>query len=224
MSDTVNTPAVRSHVFCSYYDSTNKIVQTLGTVLAINTLDKDGIAENGAPSLTVLVVNPVGTDSKLGGIKWPDEFTRLTGVRHHSHSAHDTGLTQSAWLELPPDALEDAPAILPDRNPTPANPIFERQEDSFHERVMDHAMAVQSGKLPAGQTASPLVHEDAAGPVAVEKEVPVTTEASTSAATGETLTEAPASEPAAPETPETKPDTSQETAAQQEGKEPAPTV
>lgn len=149
-----------SLVFISFYDAQNKPVNTIGRVLAVNTLDEAGISEDGWPSLTILVPDPKATATQFSSARWYEAFLRMAGVRHVNHGAHDKGGTTAAWQELPLHDNEDFPELLEELDAPPPNPTFLRHGIEVDPEVsIEQSAAVQSGKAPSTSTASPLINE-----------------------------------------------------------------
>lgn len=146
-------------VFVSFYDATNKIVNGIGHIIAVNTLDAAGIASSGAPSLTIALPKPSPDPAVFASARWHEQYSRLTGVRHVSHGSHALGGTQAAWQEI--DAPAEAyPSLLDDREAPPANPTFTRTGDTKSLSVsLEQAVAAQIGTAPLSSTVSPLMND-----------------------------------------------------------------
>lgn len=149
-------------VFLSYYGPKNEIRKTIAHVLSIGAADTEGKTEDGIPAITVAFPNPDVDPRILSGVKWPDGYKRLSGVRHRDHESHDDGTTSAAWLEIPAEGMEHIPDLLEDRGAPPLNPIYTREGNTAALRTsLQQAAAVQSGKAPTGTVVSPLLNDPA---------------------------------------------------------------
>lgn len=159
---TLNTdaPAVQpgQQVFLNYYDPKNTLVAVIATVVGVNVLDQQGIAEGGEPSLTVVFLPPNPDLRVLGSVKWQDAFVRLTGVLHVNHEAHDLGGVTAGWQEFEEEAI--LPCFLAERESTPDNPTYTRASDPEVRRIsVGQAAAIQTGAVAPTPGTSPLLSE-----------------------------------------------------------------
>lgn len=168
------TVKVGSPVLVAFFNGQHVKSTAVAHVTAVGPVDE----KTNQPTISVTFPTQPADERKLASARWPDAYTRQTGVQHYSHPDVQAGKLPVAYggeFEVVSEPSIPQPAGSGD------NPIFDRHIIDPAAPKVTEAIAAQQGKMPEGSHASPVASE--AGTVHNATAPAATAETSTAAST-----------------------------------------